>query len=71
MFEVMGGLNSIVVWQRYRLAKKDRIHFTRPGYILMGDLIFDSIIRDFGKYLSQQHKSETEALLSNQRKLQR
>jgi lysophospholipase L1-like esterase len=71
MFEVMGGLNSIVVWQRYRLAKKDRIHFTRSGYILMGDLIFDSIIRDFGKYLSQQHKSETEALLSNQSKLQR
>ncbi len=71
MFEVMGGLNSIVVWQHYGLAKKDRIHFTRPGYILMGDLIFDSIIRDFGKYLSKQNKAETEALLLNQNSVQR
>ncbi len=68
MFEVMGGLNSIVVWQRYGLAKKDRIHFTRPGYILMGDLIFDAIIQDFGNYLSKQKDEDTEAaLLLNQK----
>jgi len=66
MFEIMGGLNSIVVWQRYGLAKKDRIHFTRAGYILMGDLIFDSIIRDFGDYLSRQNKEHDTAALLNQ-----
>jgi len=71
MFEVMGGLNSIVVWQRYRLAKKDRIHFTRAGYILMGDLIFDSIIQDFGKYLARQNKEQTTAALLNQNNEQR
>jgi lysophospholipase L1-like esterase len=37
-FEVMGGLNSIVAWQRAGLAKSDRVHFTRAGYILMGEL---------------------------------
>lgn len=63
MFEIMGGLNSIVVWQHYGLAKKDRIHFTRAGYVLMGDLFFDSLINDFGKYLSDQSKNHTEALL--------
>lgn len=70
MFEVMGGLNSIVVWQHYGLAKKDRIHFTRAGYILMGDLFFDSLINDFGKYLSNQSCQQTEALLliQNQQK---
>ena len=66
MFEVMGGLNSIVLWQKQGLAKADRIHFTRAGYLLMGDLIFDSIIQDFGKYLSQQAKDEHEAILLNQ-----
>jgi lysophospholipase L1-like esterase len=71
MFEVMGGLNSIVVWQRYGLAKKDRIHFTRAGYILMGDLIFDSIIQDFGKYLARQNNEQTTAALLNQNSEQR
>lgn len=37
-FEVMGGLNSIVAWQRAGLAKSDRVHFTRAGYALMGEL---------------------------------
>ena len=71
MFEVMGGLNSIVVWQRYHLAKKDRIHFTRAGYILMGDLIFDSIIQDFGNYLARQNKEQTTAALLNPNSEQR
>ena len=71
MFEVMGGLNSVVVWQRYGLAKKDRIHFTRAGYILMGDLIFDSIIRDFGSYLARQNKEQTTAALLNKNSSQR
>ncbi|MCK5856170.1 MAG: hypothetical protein KAG64_01700 [Bacteroidales bacterium] len=71
MFEVMGGLNSIVVWQRYGLSKKDRIHFTRAGYILMGDLIFDSIIRDFGDYLARQNKEQTTASLLNKNDIQR
>lgn len=65
MFEVMGGLNSIVRWQRYGLAKADRIHFTRPGYLLMGDLIFDALIRDFGDYLQRQSAAETQANLLN------
>jgi lysophospholipase L1-like esterase len=63
MFEIMGGLNSIVVWQKDYLAKRDRVHFTRTGYILLGDLLFDAIIRDYGSYLEQQAD-----LLSNVRK---
>jgi len=51
MFEIMGGLNSIIYWYKSGLAKKDKIHFTRPGYILMGDLFFDAIMQSFGRYL--------------------
>lgn len=51
MFEIMGGLNSIVYWKKAGLAKKDKIHFTRAGYILLGDMFFDAIIRAFGNRL--------------------
>lgn len=51
MFEIMGGLNSIVVWEKEYLAKRDKVHFTRTGYILLGDLLFDAVVRDYGDYL--------------------
>ena len=51
MFEIMGGLNSIVYWKRAGLARRDKIHFTREGYILLGDLFFDAIIRSWGNWL--------------------
>jgi lysophospholipase L1-like esterase len=40
LFGVMGGLNSIVLWEEHRLAKSDKIHFTRAGYRLNSDLLF-------------------------------
>ena len=51
MFSVMGGLNSIVLWQKNQLAQSDKIHFTREGYLLIGDLFFNAIMQDFEHYL--------------------
>ncbi len=51
LFEVMGGLNSILHWQRKGLAKRDRIHFTTDGYKLIGDLFFNAFMASFDKYL--------------------
>ncbi len=51
MYDVMGGLNSIVLWQRSGLAQRDKIHFTREGYLLMGDLLFNAIIKNFEKHI--------------------
>jgi len=51
MFEVMGGLNSIVLWQKNGLAQSDRIHFTREGYLTIADLFFSAFMQDFEKYL--------------------
>ena len=50
-YTIMGGLNSIVVWQSAGLARKDRIHFTSNGYILIGDLFFDAFLRSYEHYL--------------------
>jgi lysophospholipase L1-like esterase len=39
---VMGGVGSIRLWESAGLAKHDRIHLTREGYALLGDLLFDA-----------------------------
>ena len=51
MFSLMGGLNSVVLWEQNRLAKHDKVHFTREGYLLLGDLFFNALARDFEDYL--------------------
>ena len=53
-YGIMGGLNSIVVWQQFGLAKRDRIHFTRNGYLLMGDLFFNAFLKSYDDYLEKQ-----------------
>ena len=52
MYSVMGGLNSIVLWEKYNLAQRDKIHFTREGYLLMGDLFFTALIQNFENNLN-------------------
>jgi lysophospholipase L1-like esterase len=51
MFAVMGGLNSIVLWEKNHLARYDKIHFTHEGYSLLGDLFFSALMQDFETYL--------------------
>ncbi|WP_407403562.1 GDSL-type esterase/lipase family protein [Sodaliphilus sp.] len=46
-FGVMGGLGSSTKWRDTGLMAKDRIHFTRQGYELLADLIFDALMSDF------------------------
>jgi lysophospholipase L1-like esterase len=50
MFEIMGGLGSIKVWQKFDLAAKDKIHFKARGYYMIGKLMFDAINDSFVEY---------------------
>ncbi|KPK85270.1 MAG: hypothetical protein AMS27_07840 [Bacteroides sp. SM23_62_1] len=50
-YTIMGGLNSIVAWQHFNLAARDRIHFTVSGYLLMGDLFFDAFLKSYEDHL--------------------
>ena len=58
MYEVMGGLNSVVLWEKNGLAQRDKIHFTREGYLILGDLFFNALMKNFEKYV-QDKKLET------------
>jgi lysophospholipase L1-like esterase len=50
-FTVMGGLQSMAVWQSHGLAQGDKVHFTSTGYRLMGDLLFSAMLKSYEKHL--------------------
>ena len=58
LMEVMGGFNSIHVWEEYGLAKGDMLHFTREGYELQADLLFSAIKEAYGNYLEYHYQAE-------------
>jgi lysophospholipase L1-like esterase len=54
MFQVMGGLGSCTKWVKNGCAKKDKIHLTKKGYILMGDLMFSAIMKEYARHLTRE-----------------
>ena len=50
-FDIMGGLHSMQDWQNEGLAQRDKIHFTRDGYILMGDLLYNALIERYLEHI--------------------
>lgn len=55
-FDVMGGLKSMQAWEKAGLAQKDKVHFTREGYQLMGDLLYNALITDYIDHLNKTRK---------------
>ena len=51
LYKIMGGFNSSQTWYNYSLMKYDRIHFTKEGYILKGDLFFNAILKMYDNYI--------------------
>lgn len=51
LYKIMGGFNSSQTWYDYSLMKYDRIHFTKHGYILKGDLFFNAILKLYDTYI--------------------
>lgn len=48
-FEIMGGLSSMQKWQQAKLAQADKVHFTRAGYQILGDLFYEALSRELQK----------------------
>ena len=49
VFDFMGGLDSSPRWRDAGLMATDLIHFTRTGYELLGDLLYNALIDDYMK----------------------
>ncbi len=43
-YQIMGGLRSMDKWREQGLAQTDRVHFTRAGYTLVGNLFADALL---------------------------
>jgi len=52
-FDVMGGEESIVEWHKHGLATYDKLHLTREGYWLQGDLFYEAIMQAYHEYLER------------------
>ncbi len=46
-YEIMGGSNSMVKWKNEGLASGDLIHFTKEGYALQGELLYEALIHQY------------------------
>jgi lysophospholipase L1-like esterase len=44
LFTIMGGLGSMKTWETQGLAQRDKVHFTREGYQLLGDLFYNALM---------------------------
>lgn len=61
-YNIMGGLNSITLWYKEGMSSRDKIHFTRKGYELQADLLFNAFLRSYEFYLE---KNKTEISENN------
>ncbi len=51
LYRLMGGKGSADLWFRTGYMQRDLIHFTRKGYFLLGDLLFEALMDEYGRYL--------------------
>ena len=52
-FHIMGGLGSMKLWQNEKLAQNDKIHFTQKGYAILGDLLYNALIKKYVNHLRE------------------
>ena len=53
LFEIMGGIGSVRLWEKTGLAKADKVHFTPQGYQLQSDLFFEAFRNVDGNYIKR------------------
>lgn len=58
MFSVMGGLGASKHWQKMGMIKPDKVHFTKEGYELIGDLLFNALMKAYDVHLGNSAKLE-------------
>lgn len=51
VYEIMGGKGSSNKWVREGLMNSDHVHFLRPGYNMLGDMLFNAINNEIEKQI--------------------
>ena len=55
--KIMGGYMSIKKWISAGLAGGDKVHFTKNGYIVQGDLLFNAFLKSYDNYIDISRKN--------------
>lgn len=55
LYEIAGGQGSALNWKLNHLLQADGVHFTREGYELQGNLLFEAITKAYNNYVTSQH----------------
>ena len=58
LFSLMGGLGSMRKWEQHGLSRRDKVHFTPQGYMLLGDLVYNALMRDYLQYSTAQDHAQ-------------
>jgi lysophospholipase L1-like esterase len=61
LFTVMGGKNSMELWYENGLSAGDKVHMSRKGYVLEGDLFFYAIMKAYDGHIETKHIEITNA----------
>lgn len=56
MFEVCGGEDAAVAWNKATLMARDKIHYNEKGYKLKGMLLFEALLNSYEKYKAQREQ---------------
>ncbi|NVN94402.1 MAG: hypothetical protein HXX18_03855 [Bacteroidetes bacterium] len=56
LHEVMGAYKSIKKWQNAGLAANDKVHFSKSGYSLQGDLFFNAFLKAYDNFIDKNNK---------------
>ncbi len=56
LHEVMGGYKSMKKWQLAGLAANDKVHFSKKGYELQGDLLFNAFLKAYDRFIEKNEK---------------
>lgn len=54
-FAIMGGIGSSQVWYNQQLMRYDRVHFTKEGYYLKGNLLTSALLNGWEKNLETRY----------------
>jgi lysophospholipase L1-like esterase len=49
LYTIMGGRHSILAWKKNGLARNDLVHFTKEGYELQGELLYNALMKYYKK----------------------
>lgn len=52
LFSATGGFKSCYQWKKYKLMRKDGVHYFRAGYELQGNLLYEALMKSYNKYVS-------------------